>query len=706
MVARIGSLVLLVLTLPVLAQTEAQVRPILNSLTLEQYSVQVEASEELAQVVVEELFFNPGGGMAEADFYFPLPVAAAASGLELKMGDRFYGGNLITSERARDIYRRITRRRRDPALLDCVGKDLFRCRVFPVPGRGRAAVRFAYTQPLAAEGPMRRLVIPLDAARFNRSPAERFALTVRIRGESALQAVLSPTHDVEIERPSAKEATIRLEAKRAYLAGDLVVLFSTDEAPLGAVVSSYRDRRGRGYFLLSVDAAFAREQQEKAPRDVVLAVDTSNSTGRNGVDAAAAAVADAVSLLRADKDRYALMAFGTEPRLISGFRHPGEETRAEIRALYAKEPVAGRTSLGGAIQGATTLASDTGRPGTGIILLTDGIETESGADALDLVRRTVEQGSRIGFCGLGSGADTVRLDALGARGEGDSAYAVRGRGLAGSVGRLLDSTRAVPLTDVQAVVKNAHQVYPRRLRMLRAGDPLIVVGRYDLSGNRTITISAKVGGEHVERTVDVKLRKRGGDPAVARMWAARRVGDLLDQARTKGKPELHKAEIRMLGRRYGIVTPHTSLLVLEEADQKRFLKGMKRQPIMNVAGGGTIRRQGTVTAEVAVRAELGERIKRLKQCRSGAANPFSDLLGANRLRMRSAGGRTFYRGEDGTWVEGALADTPPASARTVRFLSDEWLALADSDEESARILALGRQVLFTDGDGNAVRVME
>ncbi|MHC4341836.1 MAG: VIT domain-containing protein, partial [Planctomycetota bacterium] len=705
MVARIGSLVLL-LALPALAQTEAQVRPILNGLTLERYSVTVEASEALAKVVVEETFFNPGGGMSEADFYFPLPVAAAASGLELQMGGRFYGGNLITSERARDIYRRITRRSRDPALLDCVGRNLFRCRVFPVPGRGRAAVRFAYTQPLAAEGSMRRLVIPLDAARFNRSPAEHFALTIRIRGESALQAVLSPTHDVEIERPSAKEATIRLEAKRAYLAGDLVVLFSTDDAPLGAVVTSYRDRGGKGYFVLSVDAAFAREQQEKAPRDVVLAVDTSNSTGRNGVDAAAAAVADAVSRLRAGKDRYALMAFGTEPRLVSAFRHPGDESQAEIRALYAKEPVAGRTSLGEAILGATTLASDTGRPGTGIILLTDGIETESGADALDLVRRTVAQGSRVGFCGLGTGADTVHLDALGARGEGDSAYAVRGRGLTGSVGRLLDSTRAVPLTDVRAVVDNAHQIYPRRLRMLRAGDPLVVVGRYDLAGSRKITISAKVGGEQVERTLEVKLRKRGGDPAVARMWAARRVGDLLDQARTKGKPELHKAEIRMLGRRHGIVTPHTSLLVLEEADQKRFLTGMKRLPLMNTTGGGTIRAQGTVTAEVAVRAELGERIKRLKQCRSGAADPFSDLLGANRLRMRSAAGRTFYRSEDGTWVESALADAPLASARSVRFLSDEWQALADADTETARILALGRQVLFTNADGNAVRVVE
>ena len=74
---RIG-LLLALSFVPALAQQAPAARAILNGLFLKHYSVSVEANEELATVVVEETFFNSGGGMREADFYFPLPAGSAA----------------------------------------------------------------------------------------------------------------------------------------------------------------------------------------------------------------------------------------------------------------------------------------------------------------------------------------------------------------------------------------------------------------------------------------------------------------------------------------------------------------------------------------------------------------------------------------------------------------------------------------------------
>ncbi|MCK6462133.1 MAG: hypothetical protein L6Q95_19795, partial [Planctomycetes bacterium] len=327
------------LVLPALAQ-EAGSRALLNSLSLKRYDARVRCDGSVASVVVEETFYNPGAALGEATFLFPLPEGAAADGLELEMGGEFFGGSLLRRERARGIYDEITRRSRDPALLECAGKDLYSCRVFPVPARGDAAVRFAYRQALTADGPMRRLVVPLDAARFNRAPAAEFSLTVEIRTEKGLQAVFCPTHDVTIRRRGAREAWIELSGRDAYLARDLVVHFAEEDAPIGAVVASCRRPGEPGYFVLSIDAAFAREAQEKAPRDVVLAVDTSSSTGVYGLESAAAAVAAATAALRPD-DRYAILAFGTEPRLLADFRRPGEGE--DVRALLSRQPLAGRT---------------------------------------------------------------------------------------------------------------------------------------------------------------------------------------------------------------------------------------------------------------------------------------------------------------------------------------------------------------------------
>ncbi len=698
---RIG-LLLTLSFVPALAQQAPATRAILNGLFLKHYSVSVEATEELATVVVEETFFNSGNGLAEADFYFPLPDGAAASGLQLAMNGRYYGGNLLTRRRASDVYNRITRRNRDPALLDCVGKDLYRCRVFPVPARDTASIRFAYRHPLAAQGALRRLVVPLDAARFNRSPVEDFSLSIHVKTGSGLQAIFCPTHDVAVRQVSAREAFVEMSAQRAYLARDLVLLYAVEDAPIGAVVSSYR-RGGQGYFVLSVDAAFAREQQARAPRDVVLAIDTSNSAGRNGVDAAAAAVAEAVGGLR-PQDRYALLAFSTDARLVSGLRHPGEVAGEEVRALYARQPVAGTTRLGAAIRSAAEVANR-GHPGTGIILLTDG--RASGVEqqaAIRAAQAAAGAGHRVGVCGVGDGVDTVHLDVLGDRGRGDSTYAARGRKLADGVRELFESTRTVPLSEVEIEIEGVSRLYPGDLRVQRSDEPLLVAGRYRRPGPVQVRIRGKVNGEPVLHSFEVVLRHSGGDPSVARLWAARRIGHLLDEARAERSRDLHKAEIRALGRRFGIVTPHTSLLVLERDDQRRFLNGMKRRPLLQNLGG-ELKDRRTFTHAV-TNAELAERIKKLRRCRSGAVDPFADLLGDNRLRMRRVGDRTFYRLDDGIWVEEDLLDRRPAEPRLVRFLSPEWSKLARSDPEVTRALALGRSVLFRLPDGSAVQVVE
>jgi len=214
-----------------------------------------------------------------------------------------------------------------------------------------------------------------------------------------------------------------------------------------------------------------------------------------------------------------------------------------------------------------------------------------------------------------------------------------------------------------------------------------------------------VGGQSVKQTVVVDLKRAGGDPGVARMWAARRVGTLLQEAREASDPKLHRAEILRIGRRFGIVTPHTALLVLEEADQKRFLAGLRRRPLLNSDGGTVIGRRST-TQEAVSEAELAARIRRLQRCRSGAVNPFADLLGANRLKLRRVGGRTFYLDMHATWIESGLVDQRPTEPRRITFLSKEWRKLLEQRPDLAGVLALGRNVLFELEPGDPVEIVE
>jgi len=45
-------------------------------------------------------------------------------------------GELLPADKARDVYTSIVRRTQDPGLLEYIGNNMLRMRVFPVPAKG------------------------------------------------------------------------------------------------------------------------------------------------------------------------------------------------------------------------------------------------------------------------------------------------------------------------------------------------------------------------------------------------------------------------------------------------------------------------------------------------------------------------------------------------------------------------------------------
>src|SRR5262249_21992193 len=101
---------------------------------------------------------------------------------------------------------------------------------------------------------------------------------------------------------------------------------------------------------------------------------------------------------------------------------------------------------------------------------------------------------------------------------------------------------------------------------------LTLIGRYkndsDLNHIR-LTLKGLSGGalkHYVYENQSFPLRNEQND-FLPRLWATRRVGWLMEQVRTNGEQKELRDEIVDLGTRYGIVTPYTSYLALEESVQ-------------------------------------------------------------------------------------------------------------------------------------------
>jgi len=101
---------------------------------------------------------------------------------------------------------------------------------------------------------------------------------------------------------------------------------------------------------------------------------------------------------------------------------------------------------------------------------------------------------------------------------------------------------------------------------LFAGSQITLVGRYRGDADDTsITLRGEVNGEPQSFTyssLDFPERA-GGEPFIARLWATRRIGDLLQSIRLNGEnPEIVESIVD-LSVRYGIITPYTSFLIDE-----------------------------------------------------------------------------------------------------------------------------------------------
>src|SRR5207247_7827726 len=88
-------------------------------------------------------------------------------------------------------------------------------------------------------------------------------------------------------------------------------------------------------------------------------------------------------------------------------------------------------------------------------------------------------------------------------------------------------------------------------------------------GDSAITGEGSVNGEARKFTYEVKFPGEATDNEfIPPLWATRRVGYLLDEIRLHGENSELRDEVTDLARKYGIVTPYTAYLIVEDETRR------------------------------------------------------------------------------------------------------------------------------------------
>lgn len=688
------------------------------TLTLHQVDAIVDGP--IASVTVKQVFRNDSQSVAEGTYIFPLPTDASPSSFQMTVDGEVYEGKIYDRDEARAIYEEIVRSLRDPALLEWLDRGLFQVSAFPIPPGEERTVELTYEQPLAQEGALYRFSVPLRAYVPGASRAESVVVGVELVNQKGLRTIYSPSHPVDVTRQGDDSAVVGFEGVSKDAQSDFTLYFGTDDSVIGANLLSYMPTGEDGYFTLLVAPSLEAASGELVQRDVVLVLDVSGSMQGEKIDQAREAARYVVSQLN-EGDRFNLVAFSTGVRLWEPeLQEVNDATLEKADDWIRRLPATGSTNIDRALtEGLAQFGDDNARPAY-LLFMTDGVPTQGETDAGRIVENALgnqpdEQTLRLFTFGVGYDVNTDLLDILSREMGGRSTYVRPEQDIEEVVAAFYDQIGKPVLANVDLEFAGdtvVDDIFPMPLPDLFAGEQLVIAGRYRDGASVEVILRGDVNGE--EQTYiypDQELVEKGGEDFVARLWATRKIGALLDQIRRDGPNDELVDAVVELSLDYGIVTPYTSFLVLEPGivptgggvqEDATFAPGAALSMRDQAYDAGSVAMEAAAAAPASGEAAVASSVAR-QELQSAVTVEQEE-------QVRFVGGKTFtlhgwVEGPQGEpiqlWVDTTYEDS--METEIVPFASDRYFALA-GDEQVARWLSVSPEVVVVLDDGSAIRV--
>ncbi|MEM7053804.1 MAG: VIT and VWA domain-containing protein [Pseudomonadota bacterium] len=617
----IGGLVTLVFVLGGMQQARAAglLQPLNSSrpaLELSEHHVSVTIEDGYAITSVEQVFTNPNPQDLEAIYSFPVPARAAVGEFTFWIDGQPVSGEVFEKAQARSIYEEERRAGRDAALAEQDDYRSFDIAVSPVRAGQDARVRLVYLQPVHADTAIGRYVYPLEDGgvdeqrlafwSYDDVVRERFSFELRFRSSWPVEEFRLPRHpQALIERISDQEWRVSMASdtgdatvaedgatamqrlngehhgqpgelqgtRQAALAHrldqDIVVYWrQAENLPAAVELVHFReDPSGMGTFMMTLTPG-----NELAPivegRDWLFVLDLSGSMSgkyRSLVEG----VRRGLDRLQGG-DRFRIVLFNDRAWALTPGWVPVDAASVQhyTQALEQVGPTSGTNLYAGLSLGLDDLDADRS---SAVVQVTDGVANVGLTERKDFLDLLAAKDVRLFTFVMGNSANRPLLYGMARVSNG---FAMNVSNSDDIAGKLLEATSKLTheaMHDVSVEFDGVRvgDLAPETIGSLYRGQQLILFGHYWGAGEADLTIRGKVSGRPVTWTTRVAFPETAmANPELERLWAFALIDDLQAELDYFGSaselaPDLEEAIVDVAVE-YGLVTQHTSMLVLTE----------------------------------------------------------------------------------------------------------------------------------------------
>ncbi|UCB45359.1 MAG: VWA domain-containing protein [Spirochaetota bacterium] len=664
--------------------------PAKQPLTVKYHRVSIDIRDQVAVTVIDQVFKNNFDTDLEGDYIFPLPENAAITDFSLWVDGKRTTGEILDKDTAREIYERIVREMRDPGLFEYIGRNMFRARVYPIPGHGESRIELKYTQTLPYDGALIQYSYPLDTERFSPLPIEEVTISAKLQSSIPIKTVYSPSHDVDI-RTEKHSAEVGYEANNVKPDNDFLLYYTVSEEDVGLNLLTFRDNDDPGYFLLLLSPG--KIETKPLKKDILFVFDTSGSMRGAPLEQAKDALHYCLNGLN-EEDRFNVVSFATfvdpfSERLVLANKKNIDEAIEFVGHLRAR----GGTNIHDALMTALSMFKDTAasRPQM-IVFLTDGEPTVGETDSKNIILKLRDMNNmnvRMFVFGVGNDVNTHLLDRISIEHRGVSEYVTPGENIELKVSsfytKISEPVLSNPHLDFGKI--RTLEVYPAVLPDLFKGTQLVLLGRYSGHGTSLVTLRGDIDKSNKHFVYEGKFSEKNlENDFIPRIWATRKIGYLMNEIRLNGEKKELVEEIVLLSKEYGIMTPYTSFLVLEnEKEYQRY--GIRDDEALLLKDDGERYKR-------AMKSEVGEEAvasaKDIDSLKSALTRP-SPLAET----VKHIGSKTFYL-KGNQWIDSDYRDG--MRVIDIKYLSKKYMDILARNPKLGKYFALGKNLMVVVGN--------
>ena len=260
--------------IPLINTNEKDTKPII----LSDLHISVFVIDNVATTTMEMKFYNENNRVMEGEFNFPLAQGVSVSRFALDINGELREGVVVDKAKAVQAFEAITRRNIDPGIVEVTKGNNFKARVYPIPARGYKKAVVAFEQEINGDPKNYIYKMPLKVEN------ELKSFSVRVEVVMNKPKVLKSDYpSINLQFSHARNSYIS-DYQDSNVTLDSHLTFAIPKPKETSAVQTYEGTLSSDNYFYTNLSIKAEQRKKKTPKSITLLWDVSTSAKSRDLD--------------------------------------------------------------------------------------------------------------------------------------------------------------------------------------------------------------------------------------------------------------------------------------------------------------------------------------------------------------------------------------------------------------------------------------